>query len=134
MIPSEFERIWLSHDGSRSGRVSMHASGVALDFNAPPTVSRTEAIQNRLRELEAELAELAKYGSDDYDEGAVLTFKGDFGGATAYSYAAIKAGGKWHLTGGAKTPSYISWDDLVQFWIKAHVRKVRKVTQTERVV
>lgn len=131
------ESAYFGFDGSRRRpqddftRVVLHHTA-----SARPAPSRKEAIEARLRDLEAELAVLARYGSDDYAEGDVLTFKGDFGneGGTKYAYAAIKAGGKWHLTGGAKTPSYIGWDALVQFFIKANVQKVRKVVETERVV
>jgi len=129
-IYADFGPIGVSRSG---GRLSMHASGTAVDVNAPVTVSRVQAIQNRLAELEAELAELARFGSDDYEEGAVLTFKGDYNGPKTYAYAAIKAGGKWHLTGG-KAVQHATWDQLVEFMRKANVRKVKLVTETSRVV
>lgn len=113
-------------DGSRSG-------GIVRARLIPVTLSRTEVIEARLRELEAELTDIKRFGTDAYDEGDVLTFKGDYNGPKTYAYAAIKAGGKWHLTGG-KAIQHASWDQLVEFMRKANVRKVRQVTETTRVV
>lgn len=129
----------IGFDGSR--RPGPTAFGItwdeAVEFSransAPRPVPRVQAIESRLRELEAELADIKRFGDDDYEDGDVLTFKGDFNGPKTYAWAAIKASGKWHLTGG-KSIQHASWDALVEFMRGANVRKVRKVTDTERVV
>lgn len=116
-------------DGSRTGHRLVRAQLTPLW----PTQSRTEVIEARLRDLEAELADIKRFGEDTYEDGDVLTFKGDYNGPKTYAYAALKAGGKWHLTGG-KAIQHASWDALVEFMRKANVRKVRRVTETDRVV
>lgn len=95
--------------------------------------SRTQAIESRLKQLESELADIKRFGDDKYEDGEVLTFKGDFNGPKSFSYAAIKAAGRWHLTGG-KAVQNATWEQLVDFMRGANVRKVRAVTATKRVV
>lgn len=96
-------------------------------------MNRLDIINARMRALEAEAAEIVRFGDDTYVDGDVLTFSADFHGDRSFAYAAIKAGGTWHLTG-SKSSSYLTWDVLVEFFTKANVRKVRLVTATKRVV
>jgi hypothetical protein len=67
-------------------------------------------VERRERELEAE----SRYGEDDFEEGAVVTWTQRYPGrGTSYSYAAIKAAaGMWYTT--SKFGQALSWSELVQ--------------------
>lgn len=97
-------------------------------------MSRKNVIESRIASLEGELAELEKFGEDIYEDGEVLIFSLRFSEVKKYRYAAIKAAGKWFITGGKNPGSYLSWDDLTDFWRRGNVAKVRVVTATKRVL
>jgi hypothetical protein len=97
-------------------------------------MDRREVVRSRIEALEQELAELAKFGDDVYEDGEVLIFSGSFVSGTNYHYAAIKAGGSWFLTGARNENQYLSWGNLVSFWRRANVSKIRVVTKTRRVL
>lgn len=117
-------------------RVEINSDGITLHGTFPTgdsTMDRTEVIRSRVASLEAELAEREKFGKDFFEDGEVLIFSGNFGNTAGkkYRYAAIKAAGTWHITGQANAGSYLTWSALVDFFIKANVRKVRVVRTTQ---
>jgi hypothetical protein len=109
-------------------------------------VGRVSEIRARLRELEAELALLARYGDDTYEVGTVLRFVkrydswGDTPENRAYTYAAIKASNSfWYLSGRgipekySPTRSRVTWDGLVTFMVNdVPVEDVEVATCWER--
>lgn len=96
--------------------------------------SRKAVIEARIAALEAEAAELERYGEDDYADGTVLTFKTNFGSefGPTYSYAALKANGWWYLTG--QEISGHTWDWLVSFWRESKTEKIKLVTKTRTIL
>jgi hypothetical protein len=102
------------------------------------SMNRTEIIEKRIADLEREAAELKRFGPDIYEDGEVLVFSTRFGKAkgegTKYSFAALKAGGRWYLTGPMYGGRAYSWDDLVSFWRASKVRSVKVVMATEFVI
>lgn len=98
-------------------------------------MNRKNIIESRIASLEGELAELEKFGDDVYFDGDVLIFRIRFANSEQkYNYAAIKAAGRWFITGGRNEGSYLSWDDLVTFWRRAEKVKISIVTDTKRVL
>ncbi len=56
---------------------------------------------------------ISGFGEDDFEEGTVFKFKKRFSASsTEYSYAAIKAEGKWYNTG-PRAPEGRDWDEFV---------------------
>lgn len=97
----------------------------------------TKRIRDAIKELKAEIKELEKdaqgvsrFGEDsDYPEQSVIFFRKQFDGAgPIYTYAAVKGGGLWYLTG--KTNYAISFDDLVEDFL-AGAKEVCYVTEME---
>lgn len=125
----------LSFDGSRDDSLiaAIYGDLIAPKKESKP-VSRLHDIQARMAELEAEAAAIGAYGADVYDEGDILKFKCEFDNrpGQVYTYAAIKGGGSWWLTG--RTVAAHSWDELVALWRRGHTRKVRVVTESRKVV
>ena len=75
-------------------------------------VDRRESILNRLASLEAELAELDKWGDDVYPDGTVIKWKKTFPPRTRkYRFAALRAGGYWYLTN--RDGYRMTWSELV---------------------
>jgi hypothetical protein len=69
---------------------------------------------DRLAELK--LAMVDRFGDDEYDDGTVVRFQKKFtADGHPYLYAAIKAGGKWYLTG--KEQSGLTWGQFVLFLV-----------------
>lgn len=101
--------------------------------NKESTMNRTQVIAAELARLQDELAQRSVYGEDEHNDGAVLRFSADFNGAKKYLYAAIKAGGKWHLTG-SQAQSNLTWSQLVDFFISSNTTKVWKMEKGERIV
>lgn len=67
-------------------------------------------------EVEKRLKLIEAYGEDCYPEGAVIRFKKQFAkDGKQYSYAAIKAEGKWYTTG-YNAPKGFNWDEFV-IWL-----------------
>lgn len=77
------------------------------------TLATTE---ERLRRLEAELAQLDGLPSEDpYPNGTVLIFQT----ATGLAYAAIRINGLWYCTGQGGSPQRANWQQFVS-WTIAH--------------
>lgn len=97
-------------------------------------MARKDIIESRIASLEEELVELQKFGNDIYFDGDVLIFRLRFPSSdTKYNYAAIKAAGKWSVTGNS-TGSRLSWDNLVTLWRQAEKVKISVVTDSKRVL
>jgi hypothetical protein len=98
-------------------------------------MGRKSVIETRIKQLESELQELDKYGDDIYEDGTVIRFKYAFTEATSvsclYTFAALKVKGSWYLTG-SKFADRFTWDDLVSFWNRGIVRKMRIATEWEK--
>jgi len=63
-----------------------------------------------------QLEHLERYPEQDpFPDGTRLEFTKRFPNSeTEYSYLALRAGGRWHLTG-ARSPQNVTWDRLVNF-------------------
>jgi len=71
-----------------------------------------EGVQKMLRLIE-------QFGEDTHPEGTVLKFIKLFEGTDrAYTYLALKAGSRWHLSGTRTTNQTVSWEELVQFLVR----------------
>lgn len=92
-------------------------------------MGRREDIEARLRQLEAERAQLDRYGEDVYDDGDVIKFvkmltvakrddDGRWSGAVRsrnFTFAALKCdNGLWYGTG-RNAAKGMTWDELVEF-------------------
>lgn len=97
----------------------------------------TKRIRDAIKELKAEIKELEKdaeqvsrFGEDsDYPEQSVIFFRKQFGeSGPIYTYAAVKGGGLWYLTGKVDYP--IDFDELVEGWL-AGAKEVCYVTEME---
>jgi hypothetical protein len=77
---------------------------------------------NRMALLEA----LPQEPDSSDDDGPVVYFRKKFGrkaypnGWQGYQYAAVKAGGSWHVTG-KDSPQHVSWSRLLEFVIAHEV-------------
>jgi len=76
-------------------------------------------VQDRL--VAEKMAIADALGEDTFSEGEVITFKKKFQkDGISYSFAAIKAGGKWYATGSNST-SINSWEELVTFLVTGNI-------------
>lgn len=91
-------------------------------------IARAEQAMRQLEKYE-------KYGEDDYEDGAVIIFEYQFTpSGQAYSYAALKAHGKWYTTG-PRSPKAYTWEELVSWFAEAsNDVEVYVVTNAARVV
>lgn len=70
------------------------------------------------REVTARLALVDAYGEDVYPDGTVITFdKLHAEHGQVYSYAVLKAAGKWYTTGSYSHAAIHNWDTLVEFLV-----------------
>lgn len=77
---------------------------------------RREELLVELERLENKARQLERFGEDDYENGAVITFSVRFpDGGISYHYAAVKADERWWLTGKSQHP--MSWDRLVTLYL-----------------
>jgi hypothetical protein len=95
-------------------------------------MTRRDVLENQMRRLEEEIAVLDRFGNDDFEEGAVITFDKQFHGpdSKTWTYAGVKVGNLWYLTGSGRHPNCFSWDDLVRF-LSEGVGKVYLCKDTE---
>lgn len=67
---------------------------------------------------QSKLSMIDEYG-DDHKDGTVLAFRKRFEQfGPSYSYAAIRANGRWYMTGGRSSAQGCSWAELVD-WLVA---------------
>lgn len=86
-------------------------------------VASASKLRQAIASLADQLAEVEKFGEDEYKNGTVLTFKLKYAESPRwFTYAAVKADGRWWLTGRHSTP--FTWSGLVDF-LTAPGRKVR---------
>lgn len=98
-------------------------------------ITRRDDINKKIELCEKELAiyrkkleTIDKFGEDVYEDGAVLVFSVKFPQNT-YNYAAIKAGGRWHVTG-----SFVeawNWSELVETLLYKAINGVWHATEFE---
>lgn len=94
---------------------------------------REEFVKERIAAYEEELERLQSFGNDDYQDDAVLLWKHKFKGTDRiYTFAVLKAGGKWHITGNRM--NRLTWDELVKFWSDGVVLEMWEVSTWERVI
>lgn len=78
----------------------------------PHPVVNKNRLSREVEQLERRLALMRKFALEDpYEDGDVLAFIRRLGGKD-YQYAALRAAGRWWITG-VKERSWRSWDDLV---------------------
>jgi hypothetical protein len=71
---------------------------------------RADNIRYEIEQLQAKLAAVESIPEDVYDTGAVVIFLKRFNeGGLTYTYAAVKGGGFWYLTG---SPQRYTWNTL----------------------
>jgi hypothetical protein len=72
-------------------------------------------IEARMKYYIEQLDKLEKRPVDQFEEGAIVTFQKGFGRSFMYTYAAVKAGGKWWMSGLRRPSGSMSWDSLMEF-------------------
>lgn len=78
-------------------------------------VNKRTFYEKQIERYSEQLAQLDRFGEDDFEDGDVLRFDKKFHQrGQVYSYAAIKANGLWYTTG-PNSPKAYTWDELVQF-------------------
>jgi hypothetical protein len=104
----------------------------AVDREELEALEREARLMERMEEMRLRREELfARFGDDDFEEEAVITFSRTFDSSgRTYHYAAIKAGGKWWLTG--RTSGCLTWGDLIDKHLRhsddvAHVTEVTDI-------
>lgn len=103
-----------------------------------------EGLEQQLEKAAAALAQMKRFGDDDYPAGTIIAFDVTFPAQTrngfnedsrTYAYAAIKSpDGLWQ-TSGPDRPGPFSWSELVQWWTRRRIptTEVWVVTQFEQV-
>lgn len=95
---------------------------------------RIDRLQSQIDSLQRELARISSLPEDDFEDHAVIMFEKKFGGSPAvYTYVALKAGRRWHLTGKAGNVGPKTWDELCEFIGDFDLADVWYATEWERV-
>ena len=76
---------------------------------------RIKDLEIQISEMVETLAVLKTWPKEPVEDYAVITFSKTFGSSSnfPYHYAAIKAGGRWWITG--KVTRSFSWEELLDF-------------------
>jgi hypothetical protein len=100
------------------------------------TVGRKRVLERTIERAQEKLDQLEIMGEDDYEDGAVLTFKKRFTpGGIAYTYVALKIAGGWYLSGRQHGSVGRTWDSLVEFIVENNTHpEVWVVSEWERVI
>lgn len=104
----------------------------ALDTEEKSMASRRDVLARQQLRIEEQLQEMERFGDDVYNDDAVLMFKfRHANNSTIYTYVALKVKGLWYLSGasGAK----LTWDQLVDFWMRGEVVDMWEATGWEPV-
>jgi hypothetical protein len=89
-----------------------------------------ERAEKDIERAERRLALLESFPEDHFDEGTVLWFEKKFpSGDRVYTYCALKAGGKWYLTGPSQSGLNYDWGALLEFVIGANAKTDVKAWQ-----
>lgn len=82
---------------------------------------RLSRIDSEREEISTRLDLIHKFGTDEYEEGAVIRFDKVLGHDNhSYSYCAIKCGGNWYTSGPVRGGTPRTWDDLIG-WLASGV-------------
>ena len=88
-------------------------------------MTRADDLRAQLKVLQAQRDVLAgeldrlNLQPTEPEDGSIIRFNITYTGArTAYSYAALRVGGFWFVTGGVKQ-SHFAWDELLD-WLREH--------------
>lgn len=112
-----------------------------VQTNEEKPMRRRDVIISELNRLQEELARWDKFPEDTWADGKVLKIVRVFGidwedaidsdSYVKYTYVAVKAEGRWHLTGGnPATPQNKKWDDIVM-WLGSHCGQIIDVATGE---
>lgn len=118
-----------------SNRNSVAAEAAAFAAQSPAEAPSPREVLRA--EVETKVARLAGMDAlpveDDFPEFAVITFTRTFPDAPerSYTYAALKAEGRWYLTGRDRAPH--TWDSLVAFIAHRGPTEVWHARQWEQV-
>lgn len=96
---------------------------MSVRWNGPQNLAGDGPTDAKVRELlrerratealESRLAAIAEWGQDTYENGTVVAFNRTIRDNT-YTYAAVKAGDHWYVTGAG--PNRQPWDEFV-LWL-----------------
>jgi hypothetical protein len=96
--------------------------------------SQREVLEAESLRIAEQLAKIARFGDDVYEDDTVLAFDYQFnGGSKVYSYAIIKCAGRWYTTG-TKVNGGQTWDQLVRFWTQGTVVNMWVAAEWEQVL
>lgn len=92
-------------------------------------------LQEDIDRAAAHLERLNRYGDDPFEDGTVIAFDKVFGNPVyceprTYSYAAIRAGGKWWTTS-PRSPKGYEWWELREFIGDAEIYWAKDMEQWE---
>lgn len=100
--------------------------GLGLMNTADDEVARRIQQAKIDREVADKMRLIEGFGMDDFLDGTVFKFSKKFvEDGIAYSYAAIKAGGKWYTTG-PKSPKGYDWDEFI-LWLVSGIPSSRLI-------
>lgn len=127
------ERLWNvppGHYTAEADEVISTETAEALERRAEEMLRRASAIREKY----------ARFGEDDFPDGAVIIFDKRFNEyqgrpipwSKPYHYAAIKAAGLWSTTG-PKSPKSYTWTELVR-WMGDGVEEIYYASQMEKFV
>lgn len=83
--------------------------------NAEYLAAKVQMYERNTEAARAELERVLMRPVDDFEEGSIVTFQKGFGRSYMYTYCAIKAGGKWWMSGLKRPTAGTSWDVLLDF-------------------
>lgn len=100
------------------------------------SMSRMETLQKQaeyiMEQITKEQEKIAKYGTDDFADGTVISFQYQFvPKGVWYSYAALKWNGLWNTTG-PKSPKALTWSELIAWWEQGKRRKAYVMQRGEK--
>jgi hypothetical protein len=130
---SEFSHVWSALDGRiLMGDTKMDTRRSQLDRE----IARHRDKLERAEALREQLAGIPD--TDPFPDGMVLVFDARFGSESkTYSYAALRAAGKWYVTGQVvrRAPTGragygLTWLELIGWWIEHRVDMVGFYEQT----
>lgn len=105
----------------------------ALDTEEATMAGRKAFLEAHASRIMDEIEKLGVLGEDVYEDDNVLSIKYNHGGGTDYTYIALKAGGKWYLSG-YQNQGPMSWDKMLEFFTHGEIIGMWVVTSWERVV
>jgi len=99
-------------------------------------MTSTDNIKKQIAYLYGELEKRDRWGDDIYEDSEIIAFTKTFTNnhhAGEYYYAAIKADGKWYITGNYESGHPRTWEELIEWFdAKGSVKDVRVVVKTKK--